>query len=59
MRDIITGQMNSLSSLQAGNLILKRVETVTLKCRNDMANVIVDQFGKDVMMIPVYEVQSN
>ncbi|MBP3232805.1 MAG: hypothetical protein J6M65_00045 [Eubacterium sp.] len=24
------------------------VETVTLKCRNDMANVIVDQFGKDV-----------
>ena len=29
------------------------VETVTLKCRNDMANVIVDQFGKDVMMIPV------
>ena len=48
-----------MSSLQAGNLILKRVETVTLKCRNDMANVIVDQFGKDVMMIPVYEVQSN
>ena len=29
------------------------VETVTLKCRNDMANVIVDQFGKNVMMIPV------
>lgn len=29
------------------------VETVTLKCRNDMANVIVDQFGKDVMMIPI------
>lgn len=29
------------------------VETVTLKCRNDMANVIVDQFGKNVMMIPI------
>ena len=26
MRDIITGRMSSLSSLQAGNLILKRVE---------------------------------
>ena len=29
------------------------VETVTLKCRKDMANVIVDQFGKGVRMIPV------
>ena len=29
------------------------VETVTLKCRNDMANVIVDQFGTDIMMIPL------
>lgn len=28
------------------------VETVTLKCRNDMANVIIDQFGKGVRMIP-------
>ena len=35
------------------------MEYVTLKCRNDMANVIVNQFGKDVMMIPVDEVQSN
>lgn len=31
----------------------REVETVTLKCRNDMANVIVDRFGKDVMMIPM------
>ena len=29
------------------------VETVTLKCRNDMANVIIDQFGKNVSMRPV------
>lgn len=29
------------------------VVTVTLKCRKNMANVIVDQFGKSVKMIPV------
>ena len=29
------------------------VETVTLKCKNEMANVIVDQFGRDVRMRPV------
>ena len=29
------------------------VETVTLKCRNDMANVIIDQCGKSVSMRPV------
>ena len=29
------------------------LETVTLKCKNDMANVIVDQFGQDVRMRPV------
>lgn len=27
-------------------------ETVTLKCKNEMANVIIDQFGKDVRLIP-------
>ena len=26
--------------------------TVTLKCKNEMANVIIDQFGKEVMIIP-------
>ena len=30
-----------------------RIEKVTLKCRNDMANVIVDQFGKDAWIIPL------
>ena len=30
-----------------------KVETVTLKCKNDMANVIIDQFGKDVSLRPV------
>ena len=29
------------------------VETVTLKCKNEMANVIIDQFGKDVTLRPV------
>ncbi len=29
------------------------VQTVTLKCRNSMANVIYDQFGHDVHLIPV------
>ena len=28
-------------------------QTVTLKCKNYLSNVIVDQFGKDVRMIPV------
>ena len=28
-------------------------ETVTLKCKNEMANVIIDQFGKDVRLLPV------
>ena len=29
------------------------IETVTLLCKNEMANVIVDQFGRDVKMFPV------
>ena len=29
------------------------VEIVTLKCKNEMANVIIDQFGKDVTLRPV------
>ncbi len=29
------------------------VQTVTLLCKNDMANVIIDQFGKDVSLRPV------
>jgi hypothetical protein len=29
------------------------IERVTLKCKNEMANVIVDQFGKEVWMIPL------
>ncbi len=28
------------------------LETVTLRCKNELSNVIVDQFGKDVTMIP-------
>ena len=28
------------------------LETVTLKCENDMANVIIDQYGKDVRLRP-------
>ena len=28
-------------------------QTVTLKCKNSLSNVIVDQFGKDVHMRPV------
>jgi len=28
------------------------VETVTLRCRNEMANVIIDQFGRDVWRRP-------
>ena len=28
------------------------VETVSLRCRNEMANVIIDQFGKDVWLHP-------
>ena len=28
-------------------------QTVTLKCKNRLSNVIVDQFGKDVHMVPV------
>ncbi len=28
-------------------------QTVTLKCKNSLSNVIVDQFGKDVHMVPV------
>ncbi len=28
-------------------------ETVTLKCENSLANVLIDQFGKNIMMIPV------
>ena len=31
------------------------LETVTLRCRNEMSNVIVDQFGKDITMTPVDE----
>ena len=30
-------------------------ETVTLRCKNEMANVIIDQFGKDVKLVPVDE----
>lgn len=30
-----------------------KIETVTLKCKNAMANVIVDQFGTEVRMRPV------
>ena len=29
------------------------IETVTLRCKNKMANVIIDQFGSDVRLIPV------
>ena len=29
------------------------VKTVTLLCKNEMANVIIDQFGKDVTLRPV------
>jgi predicted DNA-binding transcriptional regulator YafY len=29
------------------------VKTVTLLCKNEMANVIIDQFGKDVLLRPV------
>lgn len=28
------------------------VETVRLECQNDLANVIIDRFGKDIMMLP-------
>ena len=28
------------------------IETVTLRCENSMANIIVDQFGRDARMIP-------
>lgn len=28
------------------------VETVRLECRNELANVVIDRFGKDIMMIP-------
>lgn len=31
------------------------LQMVTLRCENGMANVIVDQFGRDVQMIPVDE----
>lgn len=31
------------------------LQTVTLLCENDMANVIVDQFGRDIQMNPVDE----
>lgn len=31
------------------------LETVTLRCKNEMSNVIVDQFGKDITMTPVDE----
>ena len=38
-------------------------ETVTLKCRNEMANVIIDQFGSDVKLMRVddehFEVRVN
>ena len=29
------------------------IETVILKCRNEMANVIIDQFGKDAWLHPI------
>ena len=29
------------------------IETVTLKCTNEMANIIVDQFGTDARMMPI------
>ena len=29
------------------------IERVTLKCKNEMANVIVDQFGEDARMMPL------
>lgn len=29
-----------------------KIERVVLKCKNEMANIIIDQFGKDVLMIP-------
>ena len=29
------------------------IETVTLKCKNEMANVIIDQFGKDAWLHPI------
>ena len=29
------------------------VETVSLRCRNEMANVIIDQFGRDAWMHPI------
>ena len=31
------------------------IQTVTLLCENEMSNVIVDQFGHDVKMVPVDE----
>ena len=31
------------------------IQTVTLLCENEMSNVIVDQFGRDIQMIPVDE----
>ena len=31
------------------------VETVRIECRNDLANVVIDRFGKDIMMIPIDE----
>ena len=30
-----------------------RDETVTLECHNDLAGVIIDRFGNDIMMIPI------
>lgn len=30
-----------------------RDETVTLECHNDLAGVVIDRFGNDIMMIPV------
>ncbi len=28
------------------------IETVRIECRNELANVVIDRFGKDIMMIP-------
>jgi len=28
------------------------VQTVTLECRNDMANILIDRFGHDIRMVP-------
>ena len=46
-------RMVSVTTGKAYTPVGGELETVILRCKNEMSNVIVDQFGKDITMVPV------